>query len=319
MIVYILKRLLQAVSVLAIVSVITFVIIHSAPGGPEVLLSEHLTLEDREIISRRLGLEDPLPVQYFKWLGSLLRFDFGTSFTEGMPVLDLLARRLPNTLYLASATFLLACGIGIPLGVMSAIKRYTLFDHTATFISLLGVSMPSFWLAIMAIILFSVQLGWLPSSGMSPLGGSASGWERFLHLLMPMVVLAVAPIAEIIRYTRSAMLDTLQDDYVRTARAKGLREGKVLFKHTLRNAFSPILTVLGLIIPPLVGGSVIVEMVFAWPGMGRLAVDAALRRDYPVMMGITIVISLIVVGVNLVVDLLYGYLDPRVRLTGETK
>lgn len=293
--------------------------IHSAPGGPAVLLSEHLSEADRAILRAKMGLDQPLFTQYIKWITSLIQLDFGLSFSEGMPVLDLLARRLPNTLYLASAAFLFSCAIGIPLGVISAIRRHKPIDHFATFISLIGVSMPVFWLALLSIILFSVQLGWLPSSGMGPLGSSGSFIDRMKHLLLPMFALSVAPIAEITRYTRSSMLDALSEDYVRTARAKGIRNRSVLFKHALRNAFNPILTILGLSIPPLVGGSVIVEMIFAWPGMGRLAVDAALKRDYPVMMGLTVVIALVVVVVNLIVDLLYGALDPRVRLSNDAK
>lgn len=316
---YILKRLLQGVSVLIIVCSITFLMIHSAPGGPAVLLSEHLSEADRAILRAKMGLDQPLLTQFVKWVGSIMQLDFGLSFSEGMPVLDLLGRRLPNTLYLASASFLFSCIIGIPLGVLSAIRRHKPIDHFATFISLLGVSMPVFWLALLCIILFSVQLGWLPSSGMGPLGGNATFVQKLKHLVMPMFALSVAPIAEITRYTRSSMLDALSEDYVRTAKAKGLRNRSVLFKHTLRNAFNPILTILGLTIPPLVGGSVIVEMIFAWPGMGRLAVDAALKRDYPVMMGLTVVIAMVVVIVNLIVDLLYGALDPRVRVSNDAK
>lgn len=314
---YILRRMAQAIVVLFIISVATFAMIHAAPGGPSVLLGESLSAEDRANIRANLGLDEPVHIQYVRWAGSLLRLDFGQSFTEGLPVIDLLARRIPNTIYLAVAAFLFSCAIGIPLGVLSAIRRYTAIDHAATFVSFLGVSIPNFWLAIMAIILFAVQLQWLPTSGMSTMGSDFSWVDRARHLVLPMVVLSAAPLAEIVRYTRSSMLDVLREDYVRTARSKGLVERTVLFKHTLRNAFNPILTVLGLIIPPLVGGSVIVESIFGWPGMGRLAVDAAMRRDYPVMMGLTMVLSVTVVCVNLIVDLLYGVLDPRVRVSGK--
>lgn len=310
---YVLRRIGQAMVVLVLISLATFAIIHAAPGGPSVLLGESLTAEDRANIRRTLGLDEPVYVQYVRWSSAMLRFDFGRSFAEGLPVIDLLARRLPNTLYLAAAAFLLACLIGIPVGVLSAVRRNSVADHVATLLSFIGVATPSFWLAIMGVILFSVHLRWLPTSGMATMGADFSWADRARHLLMPMIVLAASPLAEIVRYTRSTMLDALSEDYVRTARAKGLRPVVILYKHTLRNAFIPVLTVLGLIVPPLIGGSVIVETIFSWPGMGRLAVDAAMRRDYPVMMGVTIVLSIVVIVVNLIVDLLYGVLDPRVR------
>lgn len=315
MVTYLVRRLFQAAIVVILITLITFFIIHAAPGGPSLLLGEQLTQADREHIRHVLGLDQPLVAQYYYWVRSMLRFDFGNSFSEGVPVLSLLARRLPNTLMLASTSLAFSIMIGVPIGIVSALRRNTALDYSATFAAFIGVSIPSFWFAIMAIILFSVKLGWLPSSGMASMGASFSFVDRLRHLLLPSLTLAIAPLAQIVRYMRSSMLDTLQDDYVRTARSKGLREQSIILKHALRNAFNPVLSVIGFLIPPLIGGSVIVETIFAWPGMGRLAVDAALKRDYPVMMGITVLISVFVVSVNLLVDVLYARLDPRIRLS----
>lgn len=311
---YIIRRLLQTGVVLAIITVVTFTIIHLAPGGPEILLDERLTEEDRQILRKAMGLDKPLHIQYFNWVRSIAVGDFGYSFMEGLPVIDLLARRLPNTIRLAAAALLLSVCIGIPLGVVSAVNKNTAIDRFATFFAFIGISTPSFWLALTGIIVFAVNLRVLPASGMGPLGGDVSFLRGLKYMVMPVFVLSLSPLAQIVRYTRSSVLTVLGEDYVRTAKAKGVKENVILFRHVLRNAFNPVLTLLGLLIPPLIGGSVIVEQIFAWPGMGRLAVDAALKRDYPIVMGITVVICLIVALTNLVVDLFYGVLDPRVRL-----
>jgi peptide/nickel transport system permease protein len=311
---YLLSRLLQAVVLLFLVSVVTFGLIHSAPGGPIILAQADVSPRDIEALKRTLQLTDPLPIRYLKWVGRVLRGDFGRSFTQGVPVTSLMLERLPNTLLLSGVSLLLAVAVAVPLGVLSAARRYTIIDHLATLFAFLGMSIPGFWLGIVLIIVFAVQLRWLPSGGMYTLGAPFSIADRLRYIILPSLVLAAFVVGQLLRYTRSGMISALGEDYVRTARAKGLPERAVLFGHALRNTLIPVVTVLGLQIPRLVGGAAVTESVFAWPGMGRLAVDAAFQRDYPLIMGVTMLVSAVVIVSNLVVDLLYTYLDPRVRL-----
>ncbi len=314
MLAYLLSRLFQAFILLFLVSVVTFALIHSAPGGPIILAQADVSPRDIEALKRTLELTDPLPVRYVKWLGRVIRGDFGRSFTQGVPVTALMLERLPNTLLLSGISLLLAIAVAIPLGVLSAAHRYSIIDHLATFFAFLGMSIPGFWLGIVLIIVFAVQLRWLPSGGMYTLGAPFSVGDRLRYLILPSIVLAAFVVGQLLRYTRSGMVSALSEDYVRTARAKGLPERAVLFRHALRNTLIPVVTILGLQIPRLVGGAAVTESVFAWPGMGRLAVDAAFQRDYPLIMGVTMLVSTVVILSNLVVDLLYTYLDPRVRL-----
>jgi peptide/nickel transport system permease protein len=307
-------RLIQACGVLFVVSVITFVLIHAAPGGPAILLQPDLTREQMRELRSELGLEDPLPVQYGRWLGNLAQGRLGRSLSQGLPVTTLIGDRLPATLILSGAALLLTLVLGIPLGVLSAVKRNGLLDYLVTGLAFLGMSVPVFWFGIILIIIFSVELGLLPSAGMYTLGEPFSLADRLRYLIMPTAVLAIANLAQITRYTSSSMLGTLAEDYVRTARAKGLAERAVLLRHALRAALVPVVTVVGLLLPRLVAGAAITEAIFAWPGMGRLAVDAAVQRDYPLIMGITLMISAIVVLSNLVVDVIYGWIDPRIRV-----
>ena len=311
---FLLGRLIQACGVLFVVSVITFVLIHAAPGGPAILLQPDLTREQMRELRAELGLEDPLPVQYGRWLGNLAQGRLGRSLSQGLPVTTLIADRLPATLILSGAALLLTLVLGIPLGVLSAVKRNGLLDYLVTGLAFLGMSVPVFWFGIILIIIFSVELGLLPSAGMYTLGEPFSAADRLRYLIMPTAVLAIANLAQITRYTSSSMLGTLTEDYVRTARAKGLAERAVLVRHVLRAALVPVVTVVGLLLPRLVAGAAITEAIFAWPGMGRLAVDAAVQRDYPLIMGITLMISAIVVLSNLVVDVIYGWIDPRIRV-----
>ena len=311
---FVLGRLIQACGVLFVVSVITFVLIHAAPGGPAILLQPDLTREQMRELRAELGLEDPLPVQYGRWLGNLAQGRLGRSLSQGLPVTTLIGDRLPATLILSGAALLLTLVLGIPLGVLSAVKRNGLLDYLVTGLAFLGMSVPVFWFGTILIIIFSVELGLLPSAGMYTLGEPFSVADRLRYLIMPTAVLSIANLAEITRYTSSSMLGTLTEDYVRTARAKGLAERAVLLRHALRAALVPIVTVVGLLLPRLVAGAAITEAIFAWPGMGRLAVDAAVQRDYPLIMGITLMISAIVVLSNLVVDVIYGWIDPRIRV-----
>lgn len=312
---YILRRLLQSIVLLFIVSVVTFVLIHSAPGGPSLLANPELTREEIESMTENLGLDDPLPVQYVRWLSNVLRGDLGTSYSTSGSVSSLLLDRVPNTLLLTGVALLISIAIAIPLGVISAVHRNSITDRAVTAFSFMGISVPVFWLGIMLIILFSVRWDLLPAGGMYSLdqdGFSLS--DRLSHMVLPMLVLVTANLASLVRYTRSGMITVLSEDYIRTARSKGLANNRVIFGHALRNAMIPVVTVIGISLPNAVSGAAITETVFAWPGMGRLAVNAANTRDYPVVLGATLAVAVVVVFSSLLTDLIYAYIDPRIRL-----
>ncbi len=311
---YLLRRTFQAIVLLWIVSVITFVLIHMAPGGPALLQNPDLSREQIARFRAQLGLEDPLPVQYGRWLRGVLRGDLGRSYNTIERVDRLVLTRLPNTLLLTGVALLLALLVAIPLGVASATHRNTAFDRVVAGFSFFGISTPVFWLGIVLIVAFSVQLRVLPAGGMYTIGAAFSVGDRIQHLLMPMLVLAMANLAEITRYTRSAMIGALGEDYIRTAHAKGLAAPAVLFRHALRNALIPVITVIGVYLPRAVSGAAITETVFSWPGMGQLAVQSAATRDYPVVLGATLAVAVVVVASSLLTDLAYGYFDPRIRL-----
>lgn len=296
-----------------VVSIIAFSVIYSAPGGPEVLLAPNADRASIEAFAERFGLNDPLPVQYFRWFGNMFKGDFGTSFTYQEPVLGLVANRFPATLLLSLASLILAVILAIPLGVVSAVRRYTAIDYIVTLFSLIGISIPVFWFGILCIILFSVVWPVLPAGGMYSMGVEFSLRDRLVHLVLPCLVLGLTNMAEIARYTRSSMINVLSDDFIRTARAKGAAERSVVYSHALRNALLPVVTVIGLLLPRLIGGTAITESVFAWPGVGRLAVDGALQRDYPVVMVVTLAVSVAVVLSTLLTDIVYAALDPRIR------
>jgi peptide/nickel transport system permease protein len=311
---YLLVRLAQGAALLFIVSAVVFLIVHSTPGGPAILNNPDVDPHTAQQIARDLGLADPLPAQYGRWLGRVLTGHLGRSYQHQVPVASLIRVRMPNTLILAGAALSVAVLVSIPLGVISAVRRYSVVDYAATLGAFLGVSVPTFWMGIMLIIVFSVLLGWLPSAGMRSAGVDAGVGDLVRHLIMPAVVLSAFPLAQLMRYARSSMVDVLGQDYVRTAQAKGLARRRVLVTHVLRNALIPVVTVLGVIVPRLLSGAVITETIFAWPGLGRLAVDAAVTRDYPVIMGLTMTTAVLVVASNLVADLCYVALDPRISL-----
>lgn len=311
---YVVRRLLQAVVLLGIISITTFTLIHAAPGGPSLLSNPELSRDDIVQMREQLGLNDPLAVQYGRWLGNVLRGNMGASYNSVEPVVGLIRDRLPNTLLLTGGALALSIAVALPLGVLSATRRNTRFDRMVAGISFFGVSIPVFWLGIMLIILFSGQLRWLPAGGMASLGEPFSLVDRLKHLALPTLVLATANLAELTRYTRSSMITVLGEDYVRTAHAKGLSRRKVVVRHALRAALIPVVTVIGVLLPRAVSGAAITETVFSWPGMGRLAVEAATTRDYPVVMGTTLTVAVVVIFSSLLTDLAYGYLDPRVRL-----
>jgi peptide/nickel transport system permease protein len=284
-----------------------------APGGLATLMDPNLDAADRARLAKNLGLDQPAHIQYLRWLANLSRGSLGRSLTYGRPVAEMVLERLPATILLAGTGLLLTVVAGLVFGTLSALRPHSRTDQLLTFGSFLGLAMPNFWFGIMLIIVFSVLLRWLPASGMMTPQASFSLADRARYLIMPTLVLALTHVAQIMRYTRSSVLGVLRMEYVTVSRAKGLSEFVVQTRHVLRNALIPVVTVLGLSLPRLFGGAAVVEALFGWPGMGQLGVDAALRRDTPLILGVTMMISAAVVASNLLVDLLYPYLDPRVR------
>lgn len=310
--IFIVRRSLQGVLVLLLVSAFTFFLINLAPGGPAAAVSLERTAAEREALYRQYGLDKPVVVRYLSWLGDLVRGDLGTSISQGLPVGSLLAQRFGNTLQLAFTALVLTALIGTVLGILAAVGRNRWPDHLISSVATLGMSIPGFWLGILCIIVFSVRLQVLPSSGIASVGRGFSLLDRIQHLALPAGVLAFTLLPNVIRVARSAVLEVLGSDYVRTARAKGLPSWTVLLKHTFKNALVPIIAILGLITTVLFSGSVVIESVFSWPGLGRLAIEAANGRDYPVILGVTLLAGGIVVVVNLLVDILYAAVDPRI-------
>jgi peptide/nickel transport system permease protein len=311
---YIARRLLLLVPVLLGVSIVVFMVLHLSPGDPaEIMLGSQATQEDLARLRRELGLTEPLHVQYFRWMSHVLRGDLGRSLWMKRPVLDEVLHRFQATLVLTGSGLLLSTLGGIALGVASAVRPHSLLDRMSAVTSLFGASMPVFWLGIVLMVVFSLWLGWLPASGMwAPYGGGDLR-DLAAHLVLPALTLAAASMTIIARLTRSTMLDVLGQDYIRTARAKGLIEGRVVFRHGLKNALIPIVTVVGVQAGYLLGGAVLTETVFAWPGVGLLMVQGILARDFPIVQGCVLVIALTFVLINLAVDLLYVYLDPRIH------
>ncbi|RPI98361.1 MAG: ABC transporter permease [Desulfobacteraceae bacterium] len=301
---YVIKRLFSMIPVLVGISILLFFMLRMLPGDPaQVLAGQMASPEEIETIRKQLGLDRPVYEQYLSYLGRLVRLDLGRSARTQNPVIEEIWARLPNTALLAVVAIGLACLFGIPAGVISAVRPYTWVDYAVTMGALFGISMPVFWLGLMLVVVFAVVLRWLPA------GGTGS-WQ---HVVLPSVTLASFVVAFIARMTRSTMLETLSLDYISTARSKGLKEGVVVIKHALKNALIPIVTVVGLQFGLLLGGAVLTETVFAWPGIGRLIVDSILARDYPVIQGTILIFGLLYILVNLAVDLLYVVIDPRIR------
>ena len=301
---YIIRRLLLIIPALLGVSLLVFSMVRLVPGDPAIFIAgEHASEEDIHAIREKFGLTRSLPIQYAIFLGNLLRGDLGRSTRTDRPVAVEIWERFPDTLQLAGASMLIASVFGLAAGVISATRRYTIVDYTAMVGAMIGVSAPVFWLGLMLMLLFSVRLNWLPAVG--------SG--TVYHLILPAITLGAASTAVIARMTRSSMLEVFGQDYVRTARSKGLREDRVITKHALRNSLVPVITIMGLRFGTLLGGAVLTETVFAWPGVGRLMVDSILARDYPVVQGAVLVVAMTFIFVNLAVDLLYSFIDPRIR------
>ncbi|MDI3270351.1 MAG: ABC transporter permease [Bacillota bacterium] len=310
---YLGRRLLQGVVVLFIVTLLTFLLVNAAPGGPASLMRMETTDAERQALIQQLHLDEPLWKRYGSWLAGALHGDLGLSLNSREPVLPLILKRLGNTLQLAGAALLLAVVIGLPLGLVAAMRRNSWIDHGATLLSTLGMSVPDFWLGILMIMVFSVSWHLLPPSGMSSIGSAFTLADRIRHLVMPAIVLTMVILPNVVRFARSSLAEVLDQDYIRTAYAKGLSARQVIYRHALRNSLIPVVTIIGLLIPALLGGSVIVESVFGWPGMGRLAVEASSGRDYTLVMAITVVAAVVVVVTNLLVDLVYSLIDPRIR------
>lgn len=322
---YIVRRLLGAIPLLLGIATLIFFVINLAPGDPtQFYFNPNMPPEVTEQLRRNLGLDQPLHIQYVKWLRSFFMADFGYSFAQSRPVADILMEALPNTLMLAGAALVLVFVIGVVVGVGQAVRQYSWFDSISSVVALFFYSMPSFWLALMLMLLFSLkahQWGWpiaFPATGVTSvdyefMGAADKLRDRLMHLVLPVTTLTLALSAGVARYTRGQMLEVIRQDYVRTARAKGLPERTVIMKHGLRNSLLPVITLFGLYLPLLFSGTVLIEVVFAWPGMGRIIVDAIFQRDYPLVMATSFIAAALVVLGNLVADMLYAVVDPRIR------
>jgi peptide/nickel transport system permease protein len=309
---YTLKRLIHMIPVLFMVSVVVFLIIHLIPGDPaEIMAGTNATEEQVAVLRHQYGLDQPLWVQYFVWLGNVFSGNLGHSILNGFPVNELLKQRIPATVELALAAAIVGAVIALPLGIIAALRPGSVIDFSSTLFSALSFAVPGFWLAILFILLFSLQLKLLPPSGRPEF--TEQPVEHLKSLIMPALVLGIAMAAKLTRYLRSSMLDTLDQDYTRTARAKGLKERLVVVRHVLRNSFIPVITVFGLQIGDLLSGAIIIESIFAWPGVGRLTIQAIAWRDYSILQASVMFIVLAFLFVNLITDLAYGYIDPRIR------
>ncbi|MBA2345999.1 MAG: ABC transporter permease [Rubrobacter sp.] len=332
MIEYIGRRILQIVPVLLGVSIVVFFMVRAIPGDPaQILLGQQATQEQVQLLRAHMGLDKPVLVQYVVFLRDAMTGDLGNSIVTGRPVITELLARFPATLELTASAMLLAILVGVPVGVISAVRQYSILDKITSVLALTGISMPIFWLAMVLILIFGVKLELLPFPGRLSSGASIQAftglvlvdslltgnfgafWDGFTHLIMPALALGTIPMAVITRTTRSSMLEVMGEDYVRTARAKGVIPWRVVFKHALRNAMLPIVTVIGLQVGLLMGGAIVTETIFSWPGIGQIAYDSINSRDYAMIQGVVLYGALLFVLVNLLVDILYAVLDPRVR------
>ncbi|CAG9607541.1 ABC transporter permease [Pseudoneobacillus rhizosphaerae] len=311
---YIIRRLLIAIPVLLGVTIFNFFIINLAPGNPvDMFVNPNMSAADILAKKEALGLNDPLWEQYGRWMGSMLQGDFGYSFATYEPVLDNIAARIGPTLLLMGTALIIAYLIAIPVGILSATKQYSFIDYLTTTFSFFGISIPNFFLGLGAIYVFGIVFPIFPTGGMTTLGSSGGFVDTFMHLVLPAMVLGTAIAGSMVRYVRSSMLEVLGQDYLRTARAKGLREFFVNNKHALRNALIPIVTIIGLEIPLLIGGAVVTEQIFQWPGLGQLTIQSIGSRDYPMLMALNFIAAFTVLFSNLLTDLMYSVVDPRIK------
>ena len=328
MLLFALRRLLLSIPLLVGITFVSFLVISLAPGGPLDFLTPedpNASVEVKQRLIQEFGLDQPVYVQYWRWLTRMVRLDFGRTFLpDGKPVLTKIGERLPITLLMNVVEMLIILGLAVPIGVLSATRQYSLYDKVTTIFVFVGFATPDFWLGLLLMFLFGVQLGWLPISGLRSLNWEylpfwQQQWDFVGHLILPIVVATFGGLAGFSRYMRQSMLEVIRQDYVQTARAKGLSERAVIGKHALRNALLPVVTILGLSLPGLIGGSVIIESIFAIPGMGQLMVQSVFSRDYPVVMGNLVIVASLTLVANLVADIGYGLVDPRIRLGGRRR
>jgi len=320
---YIMRRLLLMVPLIFGITLVTFTVIHLAPGNPvevQTEMSLKASAQARENLKKLYGLDKPLHIQYLEWMKRFAKLDFGKSFVDGRKVIDKIIERIPITLTINILSLILIFIIALPIGILSATKQYSIFDKLSTIFVFIGFSTPTFWLALLLMILFGVNMGLLPISGIQSIDVSEMGhFDRLLdwikHLILPVGISAFGGIAGLSRYSRSSMLEVIRQDYIRTAKAKGLQEKKVIFRHAFRNALMPIVTILGLSVPGLIGGGVIFETIFAIPGMGQLFYSSTMSRDYPTIMGILVIGAILTLFGNLIADISYAFVDPRVRVS----
>lgn len=312
---YVLRRLIQAIPLLLGITVIAFAILKLTPGGPLAAYEANpdFSFADQQRLEHALGLDQPVPVQYVQWLGRFLTGDWGYSFATSQPVLSMIGQRIPNTLWLMSTVFLVTLLISLPIGVLTAVKQYSWFDHIATGATFAAFSMPTFWLGLLLIVTFGLTFRVLPLGGMLAPGAPFTVGDLARHLILPVATISLVQVGVYVRFLRASMLETTSQDYMRTARSKGLGERHVVSRHALKNAAIPFVTVAALDLTELFGGALVTEQIFGWPGMGRLFYDSALRSDYPVLMGIVVISAAVVIVANLLADVIYGLLDPRIR------
>ena len=312
---YILKRLLYAIPVFLGIIFVIYTLINLAPGGPLSVLaaSGEMSLSDLEALKISMGLDKPIVIRYFIWLGDLLHGDFGISYRTSQEVSLMISQRIMPSLMLTGTGILAAMLVGVPLGIISAYKPNSVWDHISTFISFIGASVPNFFLSLLLIYVLAVKLKWFPTSGMQSSGMSGNLLDLLHHLALPAFVCGIQPIGNYIKQTRSSVLEVLNEEYIKTARSKGLTNVVIVLKHAFRNALIPIVTTISLSIPFLIGGAVVTEQIFAWPGIGSLMITAITSRDYPVIMGVAVLICGVVLVANLILDLIYAALDPRIK------
>ena len=312
---YILKRLLYAIPVFLGITFVIYTLINLAPGGPLSVLaaSGEMSLSDLEALKISMGLDKPIVIRYFIWLGDLLHGDFGISYRTSQEVSLMISQRIMPSLMLTGTGILAAMLVGVPLGIISEYKPNSVWDHISTFISFIGASVPNFFLSLLLIYVLAVKLKWFPTSGMQSSGMSGNLLDLLHHLALPAFVCGIQPIGNYIKQTRSSVLEVLNEEYIKTARSKGLTNVVIVLKHAFRNALIPIVTTISLSIPFLIGGAVVTEQIFAWPGIGSLMITAITSRDYPVIMGVAVLICGVVLVANLILDLIYAALDPRIK------
>ena len=317
---YILRRILISIPVLIIITFLIYVLIDLAPGDPmDFFVNPELGVTEENLVNlrARFGLDQPLPVRYLNWLGQTLQGDLGYRFKNGDPVSEVLVQRLQNTLLLMSAALIMGWVLGVSSGVFAGLRQYSFWDFFLTTLSFIGISMPAFIAGIFGLYIFAVKLGWFPAGGMRTIGQEQTLLDLLWHLVLPATTLALFYIATFMRYTRFSMLEVINQDYIRTARGKGLPERTVIIRHAFRNAILPIVTVTGLAVRNLVAGALFIETIYSWPGMGSLFLDAVLVRDYPMIMGVMLVVAVVVLLANLATDLTYGIVDPRIRIQSQ--